>query len=72
MGQEESRLNTQNQQFDFSLTKYKWEITIDIMMIIGKYLESSFDFINVMKLAKKFHDLAAMYHFNPINNWKII
>ena len=29
--------------------KEKWEITIDIMMIIGKYFEENIDFINAMK-----------------------
>ena len=37
----------------FKGTKEKWEITIDMMMIIGKNFEKSRDYINVMKLAKK-------------------
>ena len=43
--------------------KSKWEITIDAMMIIGKYFETENDFINVMKTAKRYHDLTQMYHF---------
>ena len=49
----------------------KWEITIDAMMIIGKYLESNKDFINVMRVAKKFHEIVEMYHFNPINDYSL-
>ena len=33
----------------FKEIKEKWEITIDIMMIIGKYFEENIDFINAMK-----------------------
>lgn len=46
----------------------KWEITIDIMMIIGKYLEENKDFINIMKLNKKFKELVEMYKMNPISD----
>ena len=52
----------------FKVTKEKWEITIDLMMIIGKYFESNGDYINVMKLTKRYHDLTQMYHFNPIQD----
>ena len=48
--------------------KEKWEITIDTMLIVGKYFKSNNDFINSMKVAKRFHDLTQMYHFNPIND----
>ena len=30
--------------------KMKWEITIDSMMIIGKYFTTNEDFINIMKV----------------------
>ena len=43
-------------------------ITIDIMMIIGKYFEENEDYINVMKISKRYHDLTQMYHFNPISD----
>ena len=52
-------------------TKSKWEITIDAMMIIGKYFETNDDYINVMKVCKKYHDLVSMYHFNPINECEL-
>ena len=38
------------------------------MMIIGKYFQSNNDYINVMKISKRYHDLAQMYHFNPISD----
>ena len=50
------------------MIKSKWEITIDVMMIIGKYFKSNNDYINIMKVNKKYHDLVEMYHFNPIND----
>ena len=34
--------------------KTKWEMTIDVIMIVGKYLESNRDFVNLMKLTKKY------------------
>ena len=56
------------QSIDYSLTKSKWEITIDVMMIIGKYFKTNNDYINVMKVNKKYHNLVKMYHFNPISD----
>ena len=47
---------------------YKWKITIDVMLIIGKYFTSSLDYINVMKVSKRYHDLTEMYHYNPISD----
>ena len=55
----------------FKVTKEKWEITRDIIMIIGKYFESSEDFMNVMRVCKKYKQLVSMYHFNPISEWKL-
>ena len=43
--------------------KKKWEITIDIMMIIGKYFENCKDYVNVMKSAKKYHDFDTYVSF---------
>ena len=53
------------------LIKSKWEITIDVMMIIGKYFKSNNDYINIMKVNKKYHDLVEMYHFNPISDYEL-
>ena len=41
---------------------------MDVMLIIGKYFESNNDYINIMKVAKRYHDLAEMYHYNPISD----
>ena len=43
-------------------------ITIDDMLIIGKYFESSVDYVNVMRVCRKYHDLVKFYHFNPISD----
>ena len=52
-------------------TKEKWAITLDSIMIIGKYLMSNQDYINVMKVSKKYHDLTQMYHFNPMSDYSL-
>ena len=46
----------------------KSELTLDFMMIVGKYFESNNDFINVMKTNTIYNELAEMYHFNPISD----
>ena len=56
---------------DYSLTKEKWELMIDSIMIVGKYFETNNDFINMMKVTKKYHDLVKMYHFNPIDECEL-
>jgi len=48
--------------------KSKYELTLDFVMILGKYFEENKDFINVMKVCKKYEELVEMYHFNPISN----
>ena len=58
--------NFEAYQKELKELKKKWEITIDVMMIIGKYFRTSKDYINVMRVCKKYHDLTQMYHFNPI------
>lgn len=37
-------------------------------MIIGKYFESNRDFVNLMKVSKRFKDIVSMYKFNPISD----
>ena len=49
-------------------TENKWTITIDAMMIIGKYFDKNEDYVNVMRTCKRYHDLVKMYHFNPIGD----
>ena len=56
-----------NRSIDFKDNKGKSEITIDFMMIIGKYYNNPQDFINTMKTNSKYKDLVSMYHFNPIS-----
>ena len=51
--------------------KKKWEITIDIMMIIGKYFKSNNDYLNVMRLSKIYEKLTQTYHFNPISDFSL-
>ena len=46
----------------------KIRLTVDFIMIVGKYLESSRDFINVMKVCRKYRELVSMYKFNPISD----
>ena len=48
--------------------KYKWQLTVDFIMIVGKYFKSNKDFINVMKVCKKYKELVLMYKFNPISD----
>ena len=52
----------------FKETKEKWEITIDTMMIIGKYFETSSNYVNVMSMVSenifllcKFYDRIQRY-----------
>ena len=49
----------------------QYRLTIDLIMIVGKYLETSRDFINLIKLSKKFSELLEMYKMNPISEWDI-
>ena len=48
--------------------KSKWQMTVDFVMIVGKYFQSSKDFVNVMKVCKRYEELALMYKFNPISD----
>ena len=41
------------------------------MTIIAKYFEKKVDYINVMKVSKRYHDLVQMYHFNPIQDYSL-
>ena len=44
---------------------------INSMMIVGKYLEDPSDYINLVKLNKKFRELIEMYLYNPISEWQM-
>ena len=62
------RIDSLKQYYEFKPSKEKWQITIDFIMIVGKYFKSSNDFINVMKVCKKYEELVLMYKFNPISD----
>lgn len=47
--------------------KAKYELTVNFIQIIGKYFNSNEDFVNLMKVNKKYKELVSMYHFNPIS-----
>ena len=38
------------------------------MMIIGKFFKTCNDYINIMKVCKRYEQLTQMYHFNPISD----
>ena len=44
------------------------KLFISVMIIIDKYFKSNNNYINIMKVNKKYHYLIEMYHFNPIND----
>ena len=50
------------------MDKEKWEITIDLMMVVGKYFKTSCDYVNVIRTCKRYNQLTQMYHFNPISD----
>ena len=41
------------------------------MLIIGKYFETSKDYVNAMNVAKRYQQLTNMYHFNPISEYEL-
>ena len=51
--------------------KTKWELTLNFIMIVGKYFNNSNDFINAMKVCKRYKELVSMYKFNPISDISI-
>ena len=51
--------------------KEQFKVTIDVMLIIGKYFRSNNDYINIMKIVRKYRDLVQMYHFNPISDYSL-
>ena len=53
------------------MDKAKQEITIDSMMIVGKYFLTNKDYVNIMRVCKRYHELTLMYHFNPINDYSL-
>ena len=64
--QTENRMVTENNAQQFLPSKSKWELTVNFLMIVGKYFETNNDFINVIRVNKKYKELLEMYKFNPI------
>ena len=46
----------------------KWQLTVDFIMIVGKYLKWNKDYINLMKVTPRYNELVSMYKFNPISD----
>lgn len=49
-------------------TNKPWQLTVDFIMIVGKYLRWNKDYINLMKVTYKYEELVSMYKFNPISD----
>ena len=47
------------------------ELGISDIYMIGKYFKSNRDFINVIKLCKKYKDLIEFYKYNPISDYEM-
>ena len=44
------------------------EIAVNEMMLIGKFFKENNDYINMMKVNKKYRQLTSYYHYNPISD----
>lgn len=51
-----------------SFNEEKWKLSIDFIMIISKYFITNKDFINIIKVCKKYKELLELFKFNPISN----
>jgi len=66
---EQQQTNLKTFIYDFNrMGKFTYNLSIDYLMIVGKYFKTNRDFINLMKVNKQYKDLALMYHFNPIGD----
>lgn len=43
-------------------------LTIDYMMIVGKYFRTCADYVNLMRVSKRYSKITKMYKFNPISD----
>ena len=50
------------------MTNATKHFNVNDIMIVGKYLNSNKDFVNLMKVCKKYNELVSMYKFNPISD----
>ena len=56
------------QKKNFQDVKEKWEMNIEEIEEVGKFFESNNDYINMMKVTKKYKELTSKYQFNPIDD----
>ena len=47
------------------------KLGIDHLLIIGKYFNNRNDYINVIKLCKKYNELIECYYYNPISDYEL-
>lgn len=52
----------------FGYCKDKWSIQADYMLIVGKYLETPKDYVNVTRVSKQYQNFIEMFRYNPIGN----
>ena len=43
-------------------------IDADYMVIVGRYLKTTSDFINLIKVCKKYKDICQIYRYNPVSD----
>ena len=47
------------------------KLEVEILSYIGKYFVSNNDFINMMKVSKKYKSLVSLYKYNPIDDYRL-
>ena len=52
-----SKNHNKDSLIDYSKTKSKWEINMEQMVMIGKYFKTNQEYVNVMKVSKKYEKL---------------
>ena len=55
-------------KLESNVSYFKWEIPAEAMKIIAKYFKSSKDYINVMKVCKKYKPLIPKFNCNEEKN----
>ena len=49
---------------EHEVVKWKWEITNDAVINVGKYSTDNNDYVNILKVLRRFK-LVLMFYFNP-------
>ena len=49
----------------------KWKLSVDFIIIVGKYFESLDDYIHLMKLCSKYNQFFLFYRYNPISDTRL-